>query len=368
MRVFYDENVFDAAKRRVRHLISKYNCVVTVSGGKDSTVVLNLALDAAREMGKLPLKVLFLDQEAEYQCGIDYIRTIMNRPDVEPYWYQMPCYLFNANSAFDEWLHCWNPEDEERWMRPMEPNSIRVNDTGVEKIFVDILTAVQVQHFSEDTVFLGGVRAEESPNRFRSLTHHETIDGFTWGKILSKKKRQYVMYPIYDWSYRDVWKAIHDEKWEYCPLYDHQYMLGVPIQRMRLSSLCHEISSVGLRYLQEVEPDTWNKLCARLRGVGTMGKFNWAMTCPTKLPFMFTDWKEYRDYLAENLLPPEGRGVLQKKFAKMDAKFSEDVYYQTCISSILLNDYYGTALNNFVSSVSFGKTGSPRAKPVISTG
>lgn len=355
MRIFYDENVLDAAKRRIRALFERHEVAVTISGGKDSTVCFFLALEIAREMGRLPLKVIFLDQEAEYQCGIDYIRTLMAMPGVDPYWYQMPCYLFNANSSASEWLHCWDPEAEDVWMRPKEPNSIKVNTTGVGKLFKNILSAVQNQHFGDNIVFLGGVRAEESPTRFMALTKHEAVDGFTWGKIINTQNTRWVMYPLYDWSYKDIWKAIHDNGWPYCSLYDYQYMLGVPTNRMRLSSLCHEISSGGLRYLQEIETETWNRLARRVPGVATSGKFSWSLSCPSKLPFMFTSWLEYRDYLAENLLPPAGQKKMRRKFEILDPKWGEEkVYLQTCIGSILANDYYGTQLQNFTSSRKFG--------------
>ena len=58
---------------------------MTMSGGKDSTVVLNLAHEVMKEMGIEKIPVLFLDQEAETPMTIEYIRYIMHLPWVEPY-------------------------------------------------------------------------------------------------------------------------------------------------------------------------------------------------------------------------------------------------------------------------------------------
>ena len=39
---------------------------------------------------------MFLDQEAEWQAVVDYTRTVMQNPEAEPHWLQVPIRLFNA--------------------------------------------------------------------------------------------------------------------------------------------------------------------------------------------------------------------------------------------------------------------------------
>jgi len=68
MRIHLNESVWEVALDRIRYLFQEFpNVVVGFSGGKDSTVTLQLALIVAEEQGKLPVKVCFVDQEAEYQ-------------------------------------------------------------------------------------------------------------------------------------------------------------------------------------------------------------------------------------------------------------------------------------------------------------
>lgn len=79
MSVIYKEtNVFEEAIKRM-NMIFDYNdeVIVSMSGGKDSTVCFNLALMVARERNRLPLKVFWLDQEAEWQHTVDYMDKIM---------------------------------------------------------------------------------------------------------------------------------------------------------------------------------------------------------------------------------------------------------------------------------------------------
>ena len=78
MKIYLDKNVYDSAIERLEYIFDEFeNVIVASSGGKDSTVIFNLALQVARKKKKLPLKVMFLDQEAEWQSVIDYTKEIM---------------------------------------------------------------------------------------------------------------------------------------------------------------------------------------------------------------------------------------------------------------------------------------------------
>ena len=98
--MFYKENnVFDEALWRIRLVFNTHDdVIVSMSGGKDSTVLFHLALMVAAEKDRLPLKVFWLDQEAEWQHTVDYMESIMRMPDVKPYWYQIPFDFTNSLS------------------------------------------------------------------------------------------------------------------------------------------------------------------------------------------------------------------------------------------------------------------------------
>jgi len=349
MKIYLKENVFEAALNRVRWIFDEFdNVVVNVSGGKDSTVVLNLALMVAEERGRLPLKVMFIDQEAEWQTVIDYMREIMSDPRVEPLWLQIPIKIFNATSTIEPWLHCW--EDGKEWIREKEPNSIKVNKYGTDR-FAKLFDRFMQVEYPYKSCHIGGVRAEESPARYSGLTSYETYKGVTWGKRENKRYDQYVFYPIYDWSYTDVWKAIHDNKWNYCKIYDYMYQYGVPVRNMRVSNVHHETAVHTLFYLQEIEGDTWNKITRRISGISTAGQLQNNFFCPDELPYMFNSWREYRDYLLENIITDnDKREKMRKEFAAYDARYTESAQndlVKTQISIILTNDYHGTKLSTF---------------------
>lgn len=349
-KIYLNKNVFDAAIERLRYLFDEFeNVVISFSGGKDSTVLLNLALRVAEEKNRLPLPVQFLDQEGEWECVIDYIREVMNDKRVKPFWFQIPFRIFNAASNSEQWLHCW--EEGKQWLRDKEDISIKENVYGTDR-FKELLDKTIEYHFSgKKTSVLTGVRCEESPGRFKGLTIGATYKHITYGRKTGLKKGYYTFCPLYDWSYTDIWKAIHDNKWKYCRLYDYMYQYGISPVKMRVSNITHETAITDLYFLQEIEPETWVKLTKRLSGINTVGQLNKFFNHVKELPYMFKSWIEYRDYLLENLITDkEHREIFRKQFKEYEGAFREDIQeklVKTQVNMILVNDYHKTKLKTF---------------------
>jgi len=350
MRIYKKQNVFDESLDRMRYLFDEFeNVVVSFSGGKDSTVTLYLALIVAEEKNRLPLKVMFLDQEAEWQAVIDYMEDVFSDPRIDPMWLQIPFKIFNASSNIKQWITAW--EEGVETMRPRNPMALTENVYGTDR-FYDLFSAIPAHHYKgERMCFLGGVRAEESPRRYLAMTEALTYKDITWGKRLSKKEEHFTFYPIYDWSYTDVWKAIHDNDWPYTKVYDYQYMHGVPIRSMRVSNLHHETALQVMEYLQEVEQETWVALTKRMSGINTAGKMKKDFFVK-ELPFMFKDWREYRDYLTENLVQNEDhKKRFFKTWEKQDKQYEDMKHIQDLhraqINTVLTNDVDMAKLRNF---------------------
>jgi predicted phosphoadenosine phosphosulfate sulfurtransferase len=349
-RSYLQESVYEAAVKRFNWLFDEFeNIMVCVSGGKDSTVCLNMALQIATERDRLPLTVQFTDQEAEWQTVIDHMRKIMGDDRVDPHWLQVPIKLFNASSQIDPWLQCWEPGME--WIREKEPNSIHKNEFDTDRFHNLFAAYAKYVYGDEPACMISGVRCEESPARVRGLTGQETYKGETWGKRLSKRVPHFTMYPIYDWSYTDVWKAIHDNGWPYCPIYDYQYQHGISVIKMRVSNVHHETAISNLFYLQEIEAETWNRITARLSGISTAGQMQTDILCPKTLPPMFRDWFDYRDHLIKYLVTdPEKQDYYRRTFARYDERYPVELHkilVKIQISSVLTNDTEGIKLGSF---------------------
>jgi predicted phosphoadenosine phosphosulfate sulfurtransferase len=269
----------------------------------------------------------------------------------------MPIKLFNATSTEEQWLKCWDPEAEDRWMRPRVPYAYTENKYGTDR-FNALFGAIVAKEFpTTPTCYLAGVRTEESPTRFIGLTSTRTYKWITWGAQLNTKLSHYTLYPIYDWSYTDVWAAIHKNGWEYCSIYDAYYNYGVPTRNMRVSNVHHETAVNSLFHLQEIEPETYVKLTQRLKGVDMAGKMGKADYFPKELPFMFASWAEYRDYLVDKLIDPEWQDKFKDKFAK-----DEEMYGDTPVASAMYGVHVASVLTNdweFIKIKNWEATGEP---------
>ncbi len=355
MRMYLKANVLDAARERIASLFDRYpNVVVAMSGGKDSTVVANLSLEVAREKGRLPLRVLFLDQEAEWAGSVAVVRDMMYRPDVEPLWFQIRLDNTNAGSHGNDVFRCWDEDARALWIHERDPIARTENTFGTLDFF-KLLNGIPVQLWPDTpTAMVGGLRAEESPFRFAAMVARPKADGVFWAKARDPKRDHWTFYPLYDWTLRDVWKAIHAHGWRYAPVYDGMHRLGIRPEDMRVSSFNHESSIRALWLLQEIEPETFERASRRLAGVHATTSIGAEELIPEELPPMFKHWREYRDWLLERLVVVETtRARMRKQFAKDDREFSDlppnelRKLARCHVRAIVLDDFELQTVRNF---------------------
>lgn len=356
IRLYLKENVLEAARKRFEFMYNEFEHIyVAFSGGKDSTVCLQLAIEAATKLNRLPVRVLFVDQEAEWQTVIDYVRLVMHDPRVKPFWLQVPIKMNNAASVDEPWMYCWQPGREADWMRPKEPDSIHDNVYGTDLLKGLFGYFGAYHHPKQRVVQITGMRCEESPSRSMSLTYREVYPGVTWGaKDTKYGRKHYHLSPIFDWSYKDVWKYIHENNFDYCPLYDLMYQHGLSLHSMRVSCVTHEQATKTLYFMQEIEPETWNKLTMRVSGINSVAQLRGDFYIPDELPFMFKTWEEYRDHLLRYLTDDTGRKFFVPLFDKYDKMYEHAApglrvkMVKVQISMILRNDWEeGTGLKAF---------------------
>nr|DAO23021.1 MAG TPA: phosphoadenosine-phosphosulfate reductase [Caudoviricetes sp.] len=364
--IFYGEkNVYEAALDRFRFIFNEFYgkrpIVVTISGGKDSTVCLYLVKEIMDEMGIEKIPVLFLDQEAETPMTVEYIRYIMHLPWVEPYWVQSFFQEWNASKG--DWFNVWGPG--EQWCREKEPGNPYADlDLKVHQYFTHTLACAQKTLFGKSFVSIGGVRIEESPARLSGLTHGEVYEGITWGGGGGYYKdgtpRSMVLYPIWDWKVYDVWYYIFSKKIPYNKLYNYEFTQK-PLRACRVSSLIHENAIHDVQFIKEVDPKFYNRLQKRVMNLNSVVQaHNSLIYWCDHLPPYFKDWDEYVCYLAENISEKKENGqkilkmyrkVRDKWLEKMGSfqdgiKYTQDfVGWYGCVC-IIAEDFVGSRFRN----------------------
>lgn len=325
-QVYTTESVLDAARKRISYIFDEFeNIIISISGGKDSTTLAHLALIEAHRRGR-KIGIFFLDEEVVYDSTIKQIEYLMNLypENTIRLWLQIEFNLTNATSLIESQLKCWEAGKAKIWMRHKSPYSIQHKPWPIEKEtirdknkgfgFYDALE--NFQHSRQDTAFLVGLRATESPNRWRAVSKNP---GYKNVYCCTKMPHGCaVFYPLYDWNFHDIWKYIYDQKLRYSKIYDFMWKKGMGIQEIRVSSLIHEKSFKALVELPEFEPDTYNRLLKRIKGIsiGNLYGKDSRMLRVSKLPKNYRTWTEYRDFLLATYPDPEKKEIFVKRFAK----------------------------------------------------
>jgi predicted phosphoadenosine phosphosulfate sulfurtransferase len=328
-------NVLEAAQERIRWVFDHYaRVVVSVSGGKDSTVLHHLALEEAQRRGR-KVEVFFLDQEAEYQGTIEQIDVMMRHPAAIPVWLQVPLRMTNATSHRAIWLNAWAPG--EAWMRDRSPLAI-AHLEGAPDRFYDIFPWLE-KRATEPTAHLVGIRSRESLNRWRAVQANPGVPGINWS-TKTEHPESFRFYPIFDWNTGDVWKYIADAGLRYNRVYDQMIALRGANQRTsRVSCLVHEQAYKALAQLQEIEPETYDRLLRRLEGVHCAALYaeDEHVFKADTLPAAFATWRAYRDYLMETTPLAEGKMArFRKRFA---GQADDEATCREHVRQLLINDW-----------------------------
>ena len=373
-----DKNVYEAAKERLSLIYREFDYIyVAFSAGKDSTILLNLAIEVAREQNKLPVNVMCIDFEALYSSTDEITRHYYDMPEVNMEWLCLPLHLRNAVSQYQPHWICWDPKVEHKWVRPLPEGAI--TDTSLYPFF---WKGMEFEHFiKEYSAFkseggtrkvctLVGIRSDESLNRFRTIVSQRktTYNGLQW--TTKNAENVYSAYPIYDWKTADIWRAFGKFGWRYNKVYDLMNMAGVPYSQQRLCQPFGDDQRSGLWLYKVIEPHTWNLLIERVNGVNFGARYvkvrGNVLGAGITLPDGHT-WRSYAYLLLSSMPRPLARHYRKKIFKFIGHYRKNGVYsipdeadpklegakkvpsWRRICKTLLLNDY-------FCKNLSFGAT------------
>lgn len=281
-----DTDVYTLARQRMVHAFDTYDtAIVAFSGGKDSTAVLNVALDTAHSEPRfarhLPLKCVFFDEEAIPYETEAYVRRVAQRPDIDLTWYCLPIQHRNACSRKHPYWWPWAPESETLWCRPLPPEAVTALPgfpiwPPQARLTNPDLNGLLAPYEYGNTVLLMGIRAQESLVRHRALTRVGKGMDHNWLTPYAGSTAQgnlWKAYPVYDWTTRDVWTAPARFGWDYNAAYNHLEMAGIPHHLQRCSPAFGEEPLQKIHTYATCFPDVWAKMVDRVPGVGAAARY-----------------------------------------------------------------------------------------------
>lgn len=332
-----DIDVHQAAKARIRLVFAHFEQVcVAFSGGKDSSVLLHLALEVADELGRGPVHALFIDLEGQYSATIDHVREMFARSDVRPWWICLPINLRNASSLQEPFWCAWEPGREADWIRPLPAHPAVISDPARLPFYRHRMEFEEfVPAFNEwlardaSTAVLVGIRSDESLNRYLAVKRRARVKKRAWRAPAGEPvawsakdrtgSRAVSFFPIYDWGFEDLWRYTADRGCAYNRIYDAMYLAGTPFSQMRICQPYGDEQRKGLDLFQKLEPQTWARVVRRVMGANYAARYCRQQFLGYRggmgLPPSFETWHAYCTFLLGSY-PQPLRGVYARRIER----------------------------------------------------
>lgn len=254
-------NVFDAGLGRLYDLYAEgHRPVVSFSAGKDSGIILELAIIAARRAGRLPVDVVMRDEEIMFPGTFEYAERVAQRPEVRFHWLVANQPVINIFNREQPYWWVFDPLlPPEQWVRQPPPYALHVSSQNIDSM----TTPERFPPAPGKSLYaVLGLRVQESMGRLYGL--------FSAGGHITLPNRHGVrnVWPVYDWKDADVWRAISVHKWDYNDAYDVLHRLGLPRKRLRIAPPTMNAAGVAsLRLAAKAWPKWFDAVCRRLPGV-----------------------------------------------------------------------------------------------------
>ena len=225
----------DRALDVIRAARKKGRIGVSVSGGKDSTVVLDLVRRADPDA-----PAAFFDSGAE----LESTRAIVRHYGVT---------VIHPRLSFQEMARYagkWGYADPVDPGCPFDFGMVLVHEPAETFVVRERLMVVAL-----------GLRAEESAGRWMNATAR--------GELYQREDRTWHCCPVAFWSADEIWSYIASRNLAYNAAYDRMAELGIPREEQRISTLLGDRAANYGKYarLKQIEPGTFNRLAAEFPGI-----------------------------------------------------------------------------------------------------
>lgn len=369
-RKYLSKSVLDASRERISYTFDNFDRIyLSLSGGKDSTVMFHLVMEEAVKRNRI-VGILFIDWECQFEMTITHIRELIQlyRDNIDLYWIALEIETMSACSAFEPIWRSWDEDKKVLWTR--EKPSEAISDPSklpfyYKGITFEEFTPLFAKWYSrgENTACFVGIRSQESLNRWRAIARDD-VQRYDDKKFTTNAvDNVWNVYPIYDWKVEDIWTYVAKEGKPYNKVYDRMYQAGLTYNQMRIDEPFGDEARKNLWIYQIIEPITWSKFTARMAGVNsaslyTQERGNILGNGKVSLPEGHT-WESFANYLLDSM-PPATANHYKNKIAVyikwyMDRGYPDGIpdegdykleqkgkipAWRQIVKTLLKNDYY----------------------------
>jgi predicted phosphoadenosine phosphosulfate sulfurtransferase len=267
-----DKDCYSLSLERMEYIFDTFDQVgISFSGGKDSTVCMNLALEVATAKKKLPVTVFTFDEEAIPPDTVEYLDRVSKRDDVKFLWYCLPIEHRNACSTKQPYWYPWAPEDKDKWVRDLPATAI-TTPLVAKRCGIPGQSGKIFDPRKGSVAMVMGIRTQESLTRFSHIANKKGDRAWIMppGDMYPYTRN---VYPIYDWATEDVWLAPELKGWDYNRAYEKQTLAGIPLSVQRCSPPYGEQPIRGLYKYKVCWPELWAKMVDRVHGAATAARY-----------------------------------------------------------------------------------------------
>lgn len=328
-RQYLDMSCVDAARKRIEHIYEIADTVcLSFSGGKDSTACLLLMKEFHDAHGLGPVRVIFRDEEFVAPTVARYVEWVSTLDWVDMEWYCLPQGTELWVLGQREYVLLWSPlrHSQGRLMREMPAQAIHAGHFGLDPTEpiphpIDYYT---MANKSGQVIFINGVRANESMQRYRSVVQKLNENYIAKPFKLPKGMPLRFGKPIYDWVTNDVFKFCYDSGFPHCEYYDRAVVAGA---NTRVGHPLHAVASRRINDVIVTEPEFYDEIVRCFPHFDAQRRL-WKDFDIEALIAYYVEagWAGVKDCIDENVLTPGLRQVALAFAAEYRDRHAKDAY------------------------------------------
>lgn len=304
-------DVVQAAELRLRNVFGNGLPVfMSFSGGKDSLCLAKLIFNLVQrgEIDPTQLIVQFIDEEAIFPCIETKVKEwrkkfLMMGAKFE--WYCCEVKHFNCFNELsnDESFICWDSKKQEVWVRQPPPFAIRSHPLLKPRVdaYQDFLPRICVSGIT-----ITGIRTAESVQRLQNIA--------TMMRAGKSMTNNHQVFPIYDWTDKDVWLYLLREGVDIPDIYLYLWQSGTGRGQLRVSQFFSVDTARSLVKMNEYYPDLMDRVIRREPNA-YLAALYWDSE-------MFGRSSRKRKEMEDNDPPKDYRAELLKLFSDIDTYFT----------------------------------------------